>query len=351
MLSVFLVDDEALIRRGLKKLIPWEQHGFQIAGEADNGLEALKQITSDNTDIVMVDMKMPVMDGLELCTLIKESYPGIKFIVLTAYDDFEYMRQSIRTGVTDYILKPVNASILLESLLRLKKRIEDERTSYPFEWENDFIEAVIAGNSQLSREMMNSLSDEMNKHKVKVYDTCQIVRNILRALNHRLESSGSSLKDILRKDILGDAYFAGYSTNNMVFEELSCSVQGVMEHRSGIGSHPKLIREMKEYIEKHIGDDLSLNTLAKAFYTNPSYLSHLFKHSTGENYSEYLSRIRVEKAKRLLEDSHFKVQDVSEMVGYTDSRYFSQMFKKIAGLTPTEYRNQSVQDLKKVSRE
>lgn len=338
MLSIFLVDDEPIIRKGLKKLIPWEQYGFRISGEAGNGQEALEAITSDNADIVIADLKMPVMNGLELCSRLKVNVPGIKYLVLTGYDDFEYMQMSIRNGVADYILKPVNAEMLLESLLKLKKEMEEERYGYPFDLESRLIEDLMSDDGRHAEQIVEELFDDLNKYKVPCSTCSKIAYGMLTALNLRLEQSGSSLKDIVRKDVLNADFFEGCTGNGQIKERFLSAILEVKEHRGG-GSNKTTIHQIKEYIERHMHEDVSLNKLAKRFYLNPSYLSQLFKNETGETYSDYLTQIRMEKAKRLLGDANFKVQDVSELAGYSDSRYFSQTFKKYTGMSPSEYRS------------
>jgi two-component system response regulator YesN len=100
----------------------------------------------------------------------------------------------------------------------------------------------------------------------------------------------------------------------------------------------KVIEEIKDYIEKHLHEEISLDRIAAKFFLNSSYISQLFKKETGENYVNFLMRLKIEKAKKLLKDPNLKIQDISEMVCYNDAKYFGQLFKKYVGMLPSEYR-------------
>lgn len=105
-LTVFLVDDESIIRNGMKKLFDWESNGFTITGEAENGRDALPLILSLKPDIIITDLKMPFCDGITLASEIKKALPSAETVILTGYDEFEFAKQAIKIGVFDFLLKP-----------------------------------------------------------------------------------------------------------------------------------------------------------------------------------------------------------------------------------------------------
>ena len=126
MLKVFLVEDETLIREGLRDRIPWEQYGFRFVGEAGDGEMALPLIRKTRPDVIITDIKMPFMDGLELSRIVKEEFPKTKILIVSGYDDFEYAREALTIGVDQYILKPVTRMNLRKVLEELKEKIEQE---------------------------------------------------------------------------------------------------------------------------------------------------------------------------------------------------------------------------------
>lgn len=337
MLKVFLVDDEHLIRKGLKKLISWEQYGFEIWGEACDGEEALELITADNTDIVITDLKMPIVDGLELTKKLKERYPGIKVIVLTGFDDFAYMQQSIRNSVVDYLLKPVNAELLMESLLKIKDQISNESYGYPFIIESRLVKELEELDEKGLIDIIDELFGEFQKYKVPFDIIRKICGNMLVTINQRLDSTGCNLDDILRKGTLPENYMVKFTTKDQAKDEMVKIVCAVLKHKT-VNGNKKMIEQIKDYIEKNLREDITLAAIAQKFYLNSSYLSQLFKSETGENYVDFLTKCRVEKARKLLEDKNLRIQDICELVGYNDSKYFGQMFKKQVGMLPSEYR-------------
>lgn len=132
MIKVFLAEDEFTIREGIKKRISWEENGFILAGEANNGESAYADIRVIKPDILITDIKMPFMDGLELSRRVKEELPDLRVLILSGYDNFAYARQAIQVGVTEYLLKPVTPSRLLESLLDVKAGLEEEKEQKKF---------------------------------------------------------------------------------------------------------------------------------------------------------------------------------------------------------------------------
>ena len=127
MYQLLLVDDEALIRENVGENVKWEQYGYQLVGSCENGKEALEFIKNHVVDVVLTDICMPYLDGIELSKKLNENYPFIKIIILSGYDEFEYAKKAIRYGVKEYLLKPITAEELGDVLLELKKQMDRER--------------------------------------------------------------------------------------------------------------------------------------------------------------------------------------------------------------------------------
>ncbi len=142
MLKVFLVEDESVIREGLRDKIPWEQYGFRYAGDAADGEMALPQIRKWKPDVLITDIKMPFMDGLSLSEIVKEEFPKTRIIIISGYDDFEYARQAIKAGVDQYLLKPITRAALRNVLLEMKEKIEQdaEQKDYQAQFQDEMQE-------------------------------------------------------------------------------------------------------------------------------------------------------------------------------------------------------------------
>lgn len=124
MYNVFLVDDEPFIIEGMRALVPWEDYGLKVVGEASNGSEAIKKLETCHVDILLTDIMMPIMDGLELISTLKESHPNTKYIVLSGYEEFEYVKKGMKLGIENYLLKPVNEQELISTLENSIEKLE-----------------------------------------------------------------------------------------------------------------------------------------------------------------------------------------------------------------------------------
>ncbi|MBW7457206.1 response regulator, partial [Paenibacillus sepulcri] len=127
MYKVILVDDEAVVRHGLKHTIDWARHGFELIGDYPNGREAWEAVEEHKPDLIISDICMPFMDGLELAGAVASTYPYIKMIILTGFDEFQYAQQAIRLKVSDFVLKPITAQEIRDLLDKARNEMDDER--------------------------------------------------------------------------------------------------------------------------------------------------------------------------------------------------------------------------------
>lgn len=259
MYRIVIADDEWIIREGLKTTLPWKELECEVVGEASDGIGAWEQIESTAPDIVLTDIRMPGLDGLELASQVARHYPQVKIIFLTGFNDFQYAQQAVKLGASDYVLKPTNPEELVKTLERVKVGINEERNlmNHLRELENQVL--------QLTQEAEEQDAVPINKDK---YDFYKIDR----------------------------------------------------------------------YLENNYDKDISLHEVASLVHMSEGHFCRSFKKQTGKNFLEHLTQVRIDKAKPLLADMRLKMYEVSEKVGYRDSRYFSQIFRKITGETPSEYR-------------
>lgn len=124
--KLLIVDDEKVVRDRVVSLLDWETAGFEVIGSCENGLEAMEILEKDCPDLIMTDIRMPFMDGLELAGFVQRNYPMVKLVFLTGFDDFNYARKAIDLSVMDYLLKPITADELSESLKRIRERLDKQ---------------------------------------------------------------------------------------------------------------------------------------------------------------------------------------------------------------------------------
>ncbi|MBO4292255.1 MAG: response regulator [Lachnospiraceae bacterium] len=412
-MKVFLADDEIVVREGIRESFPWDETPYTLVGEAPDGEMALPMIRDTNPDIVITDIKMPFMDGLELCRMLRAQMPWIGIIVLSGYDEFEYARQCIQLGVREYLLKPINSGELRAVLDKVSQQLQTERKT--LEHAASLRARMEDGGKFLKEKLIGSLfSDEAaeeDAHNVlkqlasmgcpvpspyyAVIDAAfSSVTRGQEAAALLAESSGgivhtSSCRTGTRLMVLGntgeDAEEQAYAFAASLVRELErCECRMI---RVGIGEivqEPEkilhsyktarhirhllaqrteeqalilgvremgemaddkkvssIIGEAKLYIARNFSNpNLMLQDAAKAVNMSKSRFSTVFSQQSGQSFTEYLIYLRLNRAKELLRGTNEKASQIAREVGYNDAHYFSYIFKKNTGLTPSDYRAQ-----------
>lgn len=535
MIKVFLVEDEVIIRKGVKNNIPWEKEGLEFVGEAGDGELAWPLIKQTQPDILITDIRMPFMDGLELSGLVRKELPGTKIILLSGYGEFDYAKKAISLGVTDYLLKPINSQKLLEAVKKVAETIHEERkhlllieqskkekqehiavkkkrlfnkivsgtcsarelldegqnllmdltssfytvllaklmisdentnycdhladaaekvaaavaeieniitferglegwafliktedkehvfsqihtfeknlkqilTAYPeiqyfggigetvqrmsdirrsyqtankafssrfFIEKNQFINAdkiaqihlmncqkmifKTANASKINRNLVESflksgvveeVSDFVEEyfHNIgkEYYESVMFCHYLIVDMNlcacQFLESIGIN-PDLLSKECRDINQFSSYmnSSDNMMIYVRKLFVETIhLRDKLSKNKYQQLIETAQKYIMDNFqNNEFSLNQAAAMVNLSPSYFSTLFRQEVGMTFVEYLTEVRLEKAKALLMCTNMRSSEIGYAVGYRDSHYFSYIFKKICGCTPKEYR-------------
>lgn len=349
MYKVIIVDDEELFRKNLIRKINWEAYGLQFAGEARDGLEALPLIDEVNPYIIFCDIKMPNMDGISLLKQIT-NIQSIKFIILSGYNDFEFTRQAVKYGAFDYILKPINddeiSGVLLRAVESLDNSLKKQNSNllHQVELRQKMVERYesliihftesrdISSIVKYIDDFYDNLEDNPDAYNnsyvefvILANKICAIFKLDAERIIKKFNSETNFFYSNSHKQLLASKVKQIFKE---IVEELICS-----KNTNG----RKIVYEVIDYIAGNYNQKLSLEIISKRYFINPAYFSQLFKSVTNENFSTYLIKKRVEKAKELLKAGNFKVHQVANMVGYEDEKHFSQIFKKYAGASPTDY--------------
>lgn len=533
-IRIFLVEDEAIIRNGVKRSIDWEKEGYDFVGEAGDGELAYPMIMKEKPDILITDIRMPFMDGLELSRLVKEKLPDIRIVLLTGYGEFEYAKEAISIGVEDYLLKPISSARLLEALGKVRDSILKEQEEkellvqyqkemqenteqdkikffqkllfgglsvgqlseegrkygmelmasayqivlfrilptkasqeepeslvaayekidcipekipgvYAFHREIDGWAFLIAADSeeqlqeneerleeklkkimgkwpaleyfgasgmpverlrnvkesfkdaerafagrfvlppdQIVSGVPQELSKEQDREEIQVNGIVQV--GTLRTMVNKFLNNGTReevdefgnayleqiQQDNLSSNLLRQYLIVDVSAEVLAFikklspdetlekeaeqlnrvlqeshsiEELHAYLSGFMtktiDLRDDISGrkYTDLIETARKEIEEHyMSDEISLNTVSVSVGMSPSYFSSVFSRETGKTFVEYLTEVRMNKAKEYLMCSPMKMTEIAFEVGYRDPHYFSYIFKKTQGCSPKEYR-------------
>lgn len=542
MLKIFLAEDEVVVRETIKRMIPWEELGFELVGEAADGEMALPLLIRQQPDLLITDIKMPFMDGLTLARLAKKEIPGLKVVILSGYDDFNYAKQAIGIGVEDYLLKPITKNALIERLSEIRSRYEHEKTqkeyyekfqremqAYEKNSSRDFFEALVDGSMDMMEvykraeklgldivaeaynvliftmncdEDFSGQRDEYSSWKAESlellenffagHSSAMLFRSnifsygvLLKGQRETIEENTRACVDEIRKILsrqdgrrewflavgqsverlsqIQKSYHTAsrafsqrylYDENILYYDEME-----TMEHPGGqaetednaylqkvdvnalnpailqkflsnglqeetenfvkdyfyaIGQEPmeslvfrnyvilnvrfsvisfikglgcdtnemesadteevlaesgknmesaiayakkmisqaieirdqnsgnknrSILKTAVDFIDSHyMEEDISLNTVANVANVSSNHFSALFSQNMGQTFIEYLTTLRMNKAKELLRCTGMRSSEIAGEIGYKDAHYFSYLFKKTQGMTPSDYR-------------
>ena len=359
MYKLMLVDDEKLILDGLKYILDWNSMGVKIVHEAKNGKEALDKFKEEPVDIIITDINMPIISGLDLISEIKKINNTVRFIVLSGYDEFSYAQKAIGLGVDNYILKPID-DIELEKTIKgiCKKKMELEKGN---NLEEQLNKLLINGSSNDEKYKKLSFEEEIDKlHKLIMEKDRLKIIEYLEILFDKNELSTKNIFDLSVKIfLLMDKISYEFKINNVVEDSLISNIIKLFNEKSRENIKyfiilevdnllkimnanterfspviQQIVRKVKEYYYK----DLSLKVLAKDFNINSSYLGQLFTKEVGMSFSDYLNKEKNSKAKELILNTNMKINDIAKQVGYADTSYFYRKFKKYYGVSPAMLR-------------
>lgn len=345
-MKVLLVDDDSFVRKGLRSLLPWGSMGFNLISEAENGESAFEIALEQHPDLVITDVRMPIMDGIEFTKKLRETMVDTYIIILSAYSDFEYARAAINFGVNDYIIKPITKEKVNPLIQKVRDIVTDLEQKMKYR-------SMIINNGQIEVHIKNALQNsdkklissffeyELPQMNLRIYDAkdcCLLLQNTLFNYmerngydkNHIAQLRIETLKEMAEVKIVGELYSHTYHIymKNLQF----MPVKGY--------SSAVYVKKIKEYIkENYSNTELSVERIAQVFHLNPVYTGALFKQYENITMSNYINNLRVESALEKLNDISFSITEISKFVGFYDSNYFTRVFKRNMGITPSEYRN------------
>jgi len=339
MYRILIVDDEPMICKGLSKTIERAQHVPSTIETAANGVEALEKIKTLKPHFVFTDIKMPKMDGLELCRQISEQYPSIQLVVVSGYSEFEYAKQCIIYGVTDYVLKPITKATVHDALNRLVENTKTKTNSAVFTplsieaWVEKMAEAIWLLQAHDLKNILEDWEHEVAKYQLTEVQLRHLLADFLEMLMKDLQQRGVDPEKVRVATYMKDEEEELTVQFNMIVHRILDQLKG-----SRKGKTKDMIEEAKNYIEQNLSKEVSLEEVAEMLGLNPSYFSQYFKMKTNETFIQYRIKRRMEKAKRLLEIPHYRITDISYEIGYADHPHFTKTFKKNIGISPSEYR-------------
>jgi two-component system response regulator YesN len=360
MYNTLIVDDDRAVRYLLKKSDLFLKNGFVITGEAEDGKEALEKVKAFNYDIILVDIRMPKINGLEFIQELRRSGYEICVVIISGYDDFSYTRQAVKLGAFDYLLKPI-ANIDLDELLanarsylnskNISKNIErntsiqiTESLMLPYSKQDEqklykVITRTPENSTAYALEILNRLCDfyENNTFKISV-----ILNTSLKNLNQLMVSEIPWIENLSSFDqdihlqqidniyILKDTYLEQIQTLSNLIIKLH-----VFDSNS-------IVKLLCEYIASNVDRKITLETAAETLKYSSKYLGKIFKEFTGESIVDYITKVKMERAKLLVLSGKYKNYEITEILGYKNPDYFTKLFKEYHGYTPLGCKKSSI---------
>ena len=357
MFSILIVDDEFPARQMMRMMID-SLPDYAVVAEAENGLRALAMFHEHRPDIILTDIEMPVMNGLELIEAVKAERPETPIIILSCYESFVYAQRAMRSGVRSYLIKDMTGITDLERCLNEAvglAHIAPDDPPKPSDTFEKLLRVQPVGASDIERHL-DQLFCAYYKHEGEACES-EIRRfyryNLSGMLQFRFLGfiNGSLISWITNELALfsvdPDVVFGSAASPTAQLEQCASPAEmcdclcGWLTAWFQMAEAREFISERSRgilcYIVDHYSEELSLDELARNFYVHPVHLSRTFKSDTGVNLTTMTNIIRVEKAKLLLAVGNHRVNEIAYMVGYGSAQGFYSAFKKQTGMSPAQF--------------
>lgn len=359
VLSVIIVEDAGRVVRGLVETMPWSDWNARVVGSAYNGRDGLALWQRTRAELVLTDIRMPVLDGMAMAEAIGAEYaiaPAIVF--LTAYGELPLLQQAIRLGATDYLLKPVAPDELGAAITRARGQSRNEASSDNGDMSNVVVSRIcrhildcdLTTAVELAAEWDALQTSERPRLKAALIETIEAplslpTLNVLGTAESRTTALAVYLEqaedEVLSRLGAGGSVTVristGPSTSLVALSEIT------VEAIRGLPQPHRYVRDAIAFIRRSIGRPVSIREVSEAVYLTPSYICRLFKQETGMTIKQFVRREQISEARRLIDTSeYYALSDIASACGFGTYRYFTQTFTRIVGMTPSQYANRGL---------
>ncbi len=359
MLQVLIVDDMDIVRREFKRMKLWERTGFMIAGEARDGQEALELLAGGAFDAIITDIRMPKIDGIELLKRISEKKLCQCVILCSDHSEFRYAKQGLVLGAFDYLVKPVVEEELELLLNRAREHISEKRLEeqkfqqlerslrekvdvyFPQAEVDRLIGAISTGDGRAVQYAGIIAELAFSSLKGEALKIGSLLNSVLYQVKDRLMEKYKWLDKFIGSEEIGTCSLQGNVEASLVKESFLSEVTRLVDLLRRLSPAVQgggVFEQVCVFILENVDEDVSLTRVSEALFINKSYISANFKQKKGVAFVEYLTAVKMERAKKLIRDGNIKIYEVGELLGFKDTEYFSKLFKKYSGHAPSEYR-------------
>ena len=339
MYSIMIVDDREIFRRQLKRFQAFcSSAAFSIEYEAQNGEEALALLRENKIDMVITDIKMPIMDGIELLQHIKDENLCGCVVFLSEYAEFSYARQGLQMGAFDYLVKPVSNEAV-KALLDRAESLPTSRRSWLdiTDAQKERIAQCVMDNDDYARKLCSEIAEGIVGSSTGDAVALESLTSLLHDVGGLILEKRNYLRELIDTESLFSLQPCPHDEICSRFSEKIAEVMNkVNSFRLNVRN--ELIQSVSDSVLRSLGRDISLQSMADLHFVNKAYLSHLFSQETGMSFMDYVNSIRMECAKHRIACTGDKIYEIASDLKYSDTEYFSKVFKQYTGYTPSAYR-------------
>lgn len=339
MLKVILADDDSIVRIGMQKAIPWKELGAEIVCLASNGKAVWDYIQSNEADVVISDIKMPEMDGLELAEKIWTENCGVDMILISAYSDFQYAQKAIRYNVKEYLTKPIDYENLnyiqkIVSNLAIEKKVRElnERKNN-FDYLMQVKEAIVGKNEDSLKEILGIELGIEARDIAKVQEYYIAVVKFFEELGFIRKFEYMNIESISEQ-------IKGLQDTEQIKQYVENIINTYFRFATIEGNRSEQICDIVEDIisKQYSNPVLNIGKIADELGLDAQYLGAIYKKNKNVSIIVWMKEYRLKKSMELLETTNFDIKDISEKVGFNNYRYFTTEFKKFTGISPSDFR-------------
>lgn len=339
---VLVADDEPLIRRNIVRQIGLSG-GCIITAQAYNGLDVINHLREEAADLIISDIRMPGMDGLELARQVREEYPWMEMMIVSGYDEFEYAVQALRYGVSDYILKPMEPEKFRSSLSQLAATAQEHSSKELARLSNMLDAPSLRSLAKLALEQDSAFAGQLREYCLALFQSRELLRNSPYLRLALVEQYCRQLAEQVTGPEGWEEWVVEEPLCLSQAEEAIASLirqfcQTLWRNMESSSGSSLMFYRVRAYIDAHFTEDIGLEEIAQQTNYNKNYISAAFKKQGNQTVLEYIQEKRMQAAKERLAHSNCKVFEVAQQVGYRDINYFIRLFKGRYGITPQAFK-------------
>ncbi|MEO1814845.1 MAG: response regulator [Acetobacterium sp.] len=342
MYKLFIVEDEHLEIEAIKLILSQHGENIEVVGEASSGLVAIEEIRRLNPDIILLDINIPEINGIDVLKMIKKEDHEKKVILITAFNEFDFAHQAIKARVDDFLLKPIRPQQLMDSINQSIASLKNNAKERFDEKMNEVIFAIIQKKYSDARTALISYLDMI--YDYHTYD----IMSVQAEIKHFMEELNIVTQDMCGYELNSPLctsnnmqFVNGYKNRYDLKIEIMKTIDKVFDRMlDNKETRKNNIEDILNYIDRNCYKDISLDQVGEYANMSSYYLSKIFKKETGVNFVTYLTERKIEIAKDMLANTDVPIINIALDLSYHEPNYFSKVFKKSTGMTPTEYRKE-----------